>query len=51
MKVSKKQYRALKGLTLPSKDGDVRVEAGELIPVELLRVVPELWLGTKVEEA
>jgi hypothetical protein len=31
--------------------GDVRVEAGELIPAKVVDLIPESWLGRKVEEA
>jgi len=30
--------------------GDVRVEAGQLIPVKLVPLIPEAWYGVKVEE-
>jgi hypothetical protein len=43
----KKRYRALVGMNL----GKYRVEAGELIPTEAEKLIPEVWIGTKVEEA
>lgn len=46
MPVTKKRYRALVGMNL----GDVRVEAGELIPVKVVDLIPEVWFGVKVEE-
>ena len=50
--VEKKQrFRALVGLSLPSKDGEVRVEAGQLIPDSLTPVVPLVWVGRIVKEA
>ena len=43
----KKRYRALVGMNL----GDVRVEAGELIPDRAVSLIPDVWYGVKVEEA
>ena len=43
------RLRALVGLNLPSDDGEVRVEAGKLVPKKLEAVIPDEWVDVKVE--
>lgn len=43
------RYIAMVGLSLADKDGETRVEAGELVPVRFNEQLPETWVGRKVE--
>lgn len=43
-------FKALTGVHFPDGEGETRIEAGNLIPVEFNRLIPKEWIGEIVEE-